>query len=357
MDWAELARRAPPWIVPPASSGFPFAVRTSFFAYRSFAGEPFPISASAEALAAIAAKSAGPLSRWGAPETHRLSECPLPVLRMLRERGLIADPSLPLRARKRFKLLALPAAPAVARWAWVNEVEHLTFAQVFPGLLSEADFPSAFFPPPEDLSHLPWAWSPRHGYLASDPSRIGPGLAMELIAHLPALALTRRLGLARNAMIALGIAFLPVTRMERGEMESALFRFRCAGTLGLSPAEAYRTFSRSVQSVLRWEAETQKKLLAKHPKRLEEKVEESFHFLLSAKALPYADFLASSSWMRLGGYLGALDPQFLPLLEELCIAAQTGHLEVSGNGVSAKEEEDITRANVVRLTLERVRVG
>jgi protein arginine kinase len=361
MDWAELARRAPSWAAAPDSAGraFPFVVHTRFFSYRNFAGEPFPVSASPRALASVAEKAGRPLLRWGTPETFRLAECPPPVLRMLRERGLLAEPSLPLGDRKEFKLLALPrdrAEPTgdpAARWAWVDEVEHLTFAGVVPGMPDKEDFAAAFPLPQEDSDHQPWAWTARHGYLASDPARIGPGFAAEILAHLPALALSRRLGYARNAMAALGVAFAPVTRMETDKMESALFRFRSGGALGLSAPEAYGIFTDTVSAALRLEAEAQRRLLEKHRKRLEDRVEHSLRFLSEAAALGYPEFLAAASYVRLGAYTGVIKPQIPSLLEVLRITSQTGHLQVSANRIPTKEEEDIMRANVVRLTLER----
>lgn len=352
MEWAELARRAPPWAESPAGP-FRFVLLTRLFSYRNFSGEPFPVSASREALASVTAKALPELAAWGLTETFRLADLPVPVLRMLQERGLLADPSLPLRGRKEFKRLALPP-DAAADCAWLHDVEHLTFAQTLPGLLSREFFPDAYRPPREDAAHHPWAWSPRYGYLSSDPARIGCGFAAEILAHLPALALSRRLGHVHNAMAALGLAFAPVTRVETGESDSALFRFRSGGTLGVTAGEAYGNFLRSVEPVFNLEAEAQRRLVEKHRKRLEDRVEGSLRVLSEARGLSYPSFLSASSFLRLGAYAGILKPQIPTLLEELRTTAQTGHLQVIARAFSTKEEEDIARANVVRLALERV---
>jgi protein arginine kinase len=354
MNWAELARRPVPWATT-SEARFPFVIHTRLLSFRNFAGEPFPISASAQALGAVVARARPELAQWGCAEIHRLADCEVPLLRMLRERGLFADPSLPLRGRKAFKLLAL--ASDARAWGWVNEVEHLTFAQVHPGFLPHADFAAYFRPPSEKADHLPWAWTSRHGYLASDPARIGPGFSAEILAHLPGLALSRRLPQAHNAMTALNVGFLPVTRMETGERESALFRLRSTAGLGLSPGETYRRFLGSVELLLQWEAEAQSRCCETRREKLMDAVGNAMEKLVESGSLPYPEMLARASLVRLGSYVGMINPQIPTLLEELRIAAQTGHLQVSAGRILSQEEEDTARANVVRLTLERGRAG
>jgi protein arginine kinase len=240
-------------------------------------------------------------------------------------------------------------------------VEHVTLVRTWPGLLPAEGFAAAHRPPDEE-AHLPFARSPRFGLLASDPSRAGSGTSFRILAHLPALGLARKLAQAGAALSALGIGCLPVTR--RGESpfgprallsEGDLFWLLSRGSLGLGAEAAYRRFIADVQPLLRWESEMQRRCLEKHRKRLEERVQGFLQPLADGKPLDEPDWDKAASQARLGAYVGILDAQIPDLLEDLRAKTGPGHLEVSSCRTLSKEEADMARANIVRLSLERHR--
>lgn len=376
MDPAELAARPVPWARPPLAGSAPaggvpdrpfpspsgtgpktpFVLLTRLLAFRNFAGEPFAISASPRDCGRLAEMAAAWAERQGLQPAFRLADRPAPVLRLLRERHLLPEPAVPLAGKRGVKHLAPGTREEV--FAWINEVEHVTWVQGLAGWLPASDFAAAWNPPAEDPSR-PWARSPELGFLASDPSRVGPGISFRILLHLPALALARRLGQAQSAMAALGIQMLPVTRMGPGglpqDSEPALFWLVSRGGLGRTPEEVYREFAADVEYLLEWEEQTQRRYVEKHRKRLEDRVHGSLQRLAGAVSLGLPEMRHLSSWARLGAYVGILDAQIPNLLEELRVKSQSGHLEVICGRPLVKEEEDMARANVVRLAMERFR--
>ncbi len=377
----------------PAPEEFPFVVMTRLLSFRNFSGFPFAVSASPKTCEAVADKALSLFAKRRDHSIWRLSDCPPHVLRLLRERHLLPSRSLPFPGKKGSKYLAV--APGAKSWALVNEVEHLTFGQVFPGRLAAAEFASAYLLPPEEPSdetakersedspeakslkvlpskeilsrpvggdqRLPWSWSRTLGYLSSNPERIGPALEIEMLVHLPGLALARKLPQARNAMSALGVASSPVSALENGEAEAGLFLLKSRGGSGKSAHRVYTEFLGSVQPLLEWERSLQRRCLEKHHKRLEDRVQDSLRRLARAAVLSYPELLALSSYLRLGAYLALLPAQITAIAEELRVVAGSGHLGVSSGRtesgcILAKEEEDIRRANVVRLALETLHV-
>ncbi|MDB5049903.1 MAG: arginine kinase [Fibrobacteres bacterium] len=330
---------------------------TRVLSFRNFSGLPFVVSAPPHVCALVADKAlehiSKPAKRAGRT-VWRLAECPPRVIRLLREREI-----LPLRAasfpgKKGFKYLA--SAPDGGAWTLVNEVEHITSGRIFPGRLDPAAFESLYAPPDEGPARTPWAWSGPFGYLASDPSRIGPGLSVESVVHLPGLALSRQLPHARNYLTAAGVGFLPVGSpsphsASPGAADAGLFRLTSRGGLGKTPRQVYESFLEAVEPVLRKEREARLRCAEKHHKRLEERVRQSFRSLAGAATLAFAELLSAGSLARLGAALGMLNPQIPGILEELRITAASGHLAVTSGRDLSKEEEDITRANVVRLSL------
>lgn len=352
MDWAELAARPLPWAIEGgAETGT--VLFTRVLAFRNFAGEPFPISAPPERCERIAARTADYAARRGLGTAVRLRDCGDGLLRMLRERHLIAEPPVPLPGRKGIKFLALGGDEGV--FAWINEVEHLTWIRVFPGLPFLSENPTLLAAPPEE-PETPWARSPRYGILTSDPAKAGPGIAFQCVVHLPALALFRKLDQVHAALSALGAGFTPVTRMSAArDSDTALFRIASLGGPGETPEAAWGQFLSLLRPVLDWESEARALCLRNHRKRLEAGVRGAFDILDGSRALDFPRLQACLSWLRLGASLGLVEARILPILEQVRAFAQSGHLEVSSDHVLSKEEEDIIRASVVKLSMERYR--
>ena len=360
LDWPELAGLPLPWgdnLEAPLPD-YPFVVMTRLQTYRNFSGFPFLVSAPPNTCAAIADKALHQLTRLGGYTIRRLSDCPNSVIRMLRERHLLPERSTPFPGKKETKYLAVGSGGK--NWVIVNEVEHLTFGRVSAGRLSEMDFVSVF--QSEESSwqtgsgdeNQPWAWSHRLGYLTSNPARIGPGLEVELLVHLPGLALARQLSQARNTMAASGIGFAPVTQI--GASEAGLFILKSRGGAGRSVVEVYSDFLSRAQPLMDWEKGLQVRCLEKHSKRLKDRVQISLQGLANTHVLSYPELLAKGSYLRLGAYQGLVSPQIAGIVEELRVTAGSGHLGVISGRTLTEEEEGIQRANVVRSALESLRV-
>lgn len=357
MEWRNLASCPLPWGNVEVTQGDPASavVLTRLLAFRNFAGFPFPASATPNQCAAAADLALAWAARAGYPAAVPLAACPPRAVRLLREREILPWRAVAFPGKKGFKHLA--AAPDGSAWALVNEVEHVTLGRVHAGspAPAEAAFPAAGLDP----EGAGWARSPRFGYLASDPGRIGPGIAIEQVIHLPGLAMARELPAARNYCLAAGLAFAPAQPLAGsfpGPADAGLFRIASRGRLGRSPAEAYAAHLDAVRPVLLREAEMRRECLARHPERLAARVRGALERLSGAPSLSYPELLAAGSFARLGAALGLARPEIGRILESLRVTAASGHLAVSSDKDLPQEEEDFSRAKVVRLSLEQ-RVG
>lgn len=353
LDWRELAGLPVAWTGrrEALASPYPFVILTRVHTYRNFAGFPFTVSATPSICAAIADKALNLLIKQGGYDVFRLSDCAPQVIRMLRERLLLPERSVPFPGKKEFKYLNVDVS--ANRWVHVNEVEHMVFGRMYPGCLMEKDFIEEYASTnlaPEENQQL-WAWSERLGYLTSAPDQLGPGLEIEILVHLPGHALARQLPQARNAMVALGLGFAPVSFLE-GSVEAGLFLLKSRGNAGESVSGIYTRFMRSVEYLLIQEKKLQDRCMEKHHKTLEDRVQESLQGLSQTEVLSYPSLLKMGSYLRLGTYLGILNPKLAEIAEELRVTTGSGHLGVSSNRLLPKEDEDRYRAKVVRLALE-----
>lgn len=328
-------------------------VLTRLLAFRNFAGLPFPVSATPNQCAVAAERALAWMARAGYPSPAPLAACPPRVVRLLREREILPWRAVPFPGKKGFKHLSV--VPDGSAWALANEVEHLTLGRLHAGCPHPE---AAGFPDPgPDPEGAGWARSPRYGYLASDPGRVGPGVAIEQVVHLPGLAMARELPAARNHCVAAGLAFAPASPLpgsSPGPADVGLFRIASRGRLGRTPAEAYAEHLEAVAPVLRREQEMRRECLARHRERLAGRIRGALERLASAPTLSYEELISLSSFARLGAALGLARPEIGPILESLRVAAASGHLSVSCDKDLPQEEEDFSRANVVRLSLGKL---
>lgn len=341
-------------------------ILTRLLAFRNFAGLPFPASATPNQWAAAAERAMDWSARAGFPASFQLSGFPPRVIRFLREREILPGRFVPAPGKQDFKRVAV--APGGASWILINEVEHMTLGRLLAGSPPAAE---ANFPDPDSYTGTAsgpmsgtgpadgWARSPRYGFLASDPGRIGPGVAIEQLVHLPGLALARELPAARNYCVAAGLGFapaMPLPGSSASPADSGIFRISARGRLGLPPQAAYAGYLDALAPVLRREMEMRKACLARHPERLAERVRGSLERLAEAPSLSFPELLAAGSFARLGAALGLARPEIGKILESLRVTAASGHLGVSSERELTQEEEDFSRANVVRLSLGNQRV-
>ena len=366
MGWPELAAAPLPWVQgggqdPGLDLGKTSAVVfTRVLSFRNFSDLPFVVSAPPNACQAAADRALDLIAKRGGSVVSRLADLPTRVIRLLREREILPARAMPFPGKKAFKFVAL--ASDGSGWTLVNEVEHVTSGRLYAG--SPAPAAIKVYTDLADLAdlaedHRPWAWSREYGFLASDPSRIGPGFRVELVAHLPGLAITRQLPSARNYLAAAGVEFFP---MEAGSAhtgpttpkpsEAGLFRMVFRGKLGKTAKEVYASVPETVEPLLRREYHARNACLEKRRKRLEERLEQSHLILSGSASITYPQLLAASSFIRLGAGLGMVNPRFTGILEELRVKTASGHLAVSSGKDLSQEEEDFSRANVVRSFLE-----
>lgn len=357
LDAGSLAVSALPWgnwNVTPGSPRSP-VILTRLLAYRNFAGLPFFASAPPNLAEAAAARALDHIARAGAPAPLRLAECPSRIIRLLREREILPWRALALPGKKASKRLSV--APDGSSWILVNEGEHLTFGRVLPGS-PEPSAVAAAFPYPQESPSAPWARSTAYGFLASDPGRLGPGVAVEQIVHLPGLALARLLPSARNLLAVSGLSFVPAMPAQvsfPGPADAGLFRVGSKGRLGRTPEQAYADHMEALTPVLEREIQSRNECLARHPKKLGDRVANALERLSTAKSIPHPDFLSATSLVRLGAALSMLPPEFEGTAEYLRVTVASGHLAVSSGGDLSQEDEDFKRANVVRSSLENLR--
>lgn len=232
----------------------------------------------------------------------------------------------------------------------VNEEDHLR-TQVFrSGLDLSAAWEHIREIDARMEEKLPFAFSPRFGYLSACPTNVGTGLRASVMLHLPALVLTKQIEKVFRAVTKINLA----VRGLYGEGTQGIgnfYQISNQATLGRSEEELIDNLSSVVPQIIRYERKARKSLLADEEKRLEDKVWRSLGILRYARRISSAEALDLLSYLRLGLNLEIIQAPPLERINEMVLFSQPAHLQKLLDKDLPPAERDVARADFLREQL------
>ncbi|MBL8857476.1 MAG: protein arginine kinase [Planctomycetes bacterium] len=281
-----------------------------------------------------------------------------PLLRlMLRERHLISRdlaPSEDGQGAQPGRAVAFGASETLS--AMINEEDHLRLQAIAGGFRLEAAWERA-----QGLDRLleervPFAYTPKLGYLTGCPTNVGTGLRASVMMHLPGLSVVRsELEKVFAAAQKTGLA----VRGMYGEGSRAagdFYQISNQITLGRSEAQLIDDLVALVPCILDFERKVRATLDREQRAAMKDRISRSLGLLRTARAMQTEAALAHLSNLRLGLYLDLFDGASLSVLNELGIQVQKGHVQALTPGATTDElleasERDRMRASLLRRRL------
>ena len=280
------------------------------------------------------------------------------VLRLLlHERNLISRDLAPLDGRGESlpgRAVAFGETETVS--VMVNEEDHLRLQALAAGFDLDLAWQRAQVLDRYLEERIPFATSPKLGYLTCCPTNVGTGLRASVMLHLPALGLVRtELEKVFTAAQRTGL----VVRGMHGEGSRAagdLYQISNQVTLGRTESQLIDDLAALVPVIVDFERKMRQALLGEQRVPLQDRIAHSYGFLRTARALPTEQALSHLSNLRLGTYLGLTEGASFELLTELGIQVQKGHIhaltqEDEFSPLVDPSERDKLRAGLLRRRL------
>ncbi len=232
----------------------------------------------------------------------------------------------------------------------VNEEDHYRLQHVVSGLrLGDAlDRINRL----DDLldARLDYAFSEDLGFLTTCPTNVGTGMRASVLAHLPALVLTRRARKVMRSVTAMGLAVRGFYG-EGTELMGNFFQISNQTTLGSDEHAIVSRLDEVVRQILGYEDEAREVLRAQARVELEDKVYRAYAILREARLISSEDVVNLASAVRFGIMFEL--PGLCPLtaLNEILIFSQPGHVERRAGRALNREERRFQRAQYIRSRL------
>ncbi len=232
----------------------------------------------------------------------------------------------------------------------VNEEDHLRFQ----GLSSGMDLFSAY-EKAERLDNLlseflPYAFSPKLGFLTICPTNVGTGMRASFLIHLPGLVITQEMEKVLRSLLEMGLTVRGIYG-EGTETKGNLFQISNQITLGLSEEEILEKVTKIGKQILDYEIKAREFLLKKTRLAIEDKIFRSYAILKNARLLTSDEATNLLLLVRLGVTLNLIKDVDLKKINTLLILTRPANLQIYYNQEMNEKERDEKRAALVRLYL------
>lgn len=232
----------------------------------------------------------------------------------------------------------------------VNEEDHLVCQFVRGGLRLEEAYERADRFDDWLSERIPFAFSPRYGYLTASPTNVGSGLRATILLHVPGIVMTQemdevvRLAQTHDLLLQGGYG-------EGTQGAGDLYQVSNRITLGLTESEIVRSVREGAEALVERERAARESLLGEHRTELRERVLKAYELLGTAGRLSSEEALNFLSQVRLGVVLELLGGATMEQLNELFLLTLPAHLQtMEGRELDSAVRNEL-RASYLRKRL------
>lgn len=235
----------------------------------------------------------------------------------------------------------------------INEEDHMRMQALRPGFQIKEAWEEIDKVDSLLETKVDYAFSPKLGYLTACPTNLGTGIRVSAMLHLPGLVLADQINQIIQAVSKLGLA----VRGLHGEGTSAdgnVFQVSNQMTLGQSETEIVERLTKVLFQIIEHEENARTKLMEDKPKVVLNQIGRAYGVLANAHSISSKETMNLLSLMRLGVDMELFPDLKRPMVDELFIMTQPGHLQRNVPEKLGADERDILRADILRERLSKV---
>jgi len=229
----------------------------------------------------------------------------------------------------------------------LNSDEHLEISSICSELSAKEAFVQCDGLDDELNEEFGFAYDKELGFLTSSTDKVGTGMIVSAVAHLPALVITGKFVDVIDDLEESLFSIEGVFNMGES-VEGSYFKISSKFTLGVSEEEILKLFKNKIKSIIKDEINSREYLTQKVGYETEDKIWRSYGILKNARILSVTDFLNLTSALRLGSSLGIIKDVNIMDLNKWLFQVLPGHIRINNEDVSNEKEENILRAKIIR---------
>jgi len=233
----------------------------------------------------------------------------------------------------------------------INEEDHLRIQAMASGLQLTETYQS--IRRVDDLleEQMPYAFSPKYGYLTACPTNVGTGMRVSVMLHLPGLKMTGEIEKFFRAAKDMHLAVRGFFG-EGSEPIGDFYQLSNETTLGKTEEQIIdELVSHTVESVVEYERRARRKLLDDRLIALDDKIFRARGILSNARLISSEETLYMLSFIRMGIHLDRIKDITPDIVNKLFLLNQPAHLQHFCQATLDATERDRARAEFIRKQL------
>jgi len=234
----------------------------------------------------------------------------------------------------------------------INEEDHIRMQSIQHGLDLDEAYAIASDIDSELGSKLKYSFDPQLGYLTACPTNLGTGMRASVMLHLPALKLVNGLANVFSAFSKVGFTVRGIYG-EGTEALGDMYQISNRTSLGLKAEDLLQNVKRAANKIIDSEKLARENLIKNQKNEIEDRIFRSYATLKYARMLNSKEFMGLISDLKLGIYLGLLNDNDNNTADKLIIDMQPAGISKRLNKDVNPEQRDLTRAKIVRQTLNK----
>lgn len=235
----------------------------------------------------------------------------------------------------------------------INEEDHLRLQVMRGGLRLQELWQEVNELDNSLEQQIPFACSPKYGYLTACPTNAGTGMRASAMLHVPAIVLSQEMDRIIRTVREQGLALRGLFG-EGTQGTGDLYQLSNQVTLGVEEEEIISQVSEAASQVAALERSARQRLRDKHEQEIKDRLERAYELLVSARMISSEEALHFLSQVRLAVEMNIMKGLALEALNELFLLTLPAHLQtIEGRKMGSTERNEV-RAKHIR---ERLRTG
>jgi len=274
------------------------------------------------------------------------------ILRSEDRRFFVERFSAPVEILERPIGAALFLSEDESKWLGVNTSDHLQFRVAKGGSDIETAYRNARIIEESLENEVPFAYSPRYGFLTSRPTECGTALVLRFYVHIPGVIFTDGFINLRDKLLKSGTVLRPLPD-ESLSSEGHIFIVHTAHTLGIDEEELLESAQEMLDEIIQMEYEARADIMSKARSQIENKIMRGIGVLTHARIIAKREGYALANALRLGAAESIIgDAIDILSATELYFVGQPVHLaRLTGEGDELTA--DTNRAELFRSYLKQ----
>ena len=228
------------------------------------------------------------------------------------------------------------------------EEDHIRLQAILPGFQPEEAYALAEKYEKILSMIIPFAENEQFGFLSACPANAGPGMRISAMLHLPALAMTKKIGETLNSLGKLGLTMRGMYGEGTGA-GCALYQISNQVALGISCQEILRRVSGIIRRTADAEMKTREAILKNNTAEISNRCLRSLAILKNSYSLSFTELLAFLSDVRMGASLGIVGVPYEKISNLLVSGAPA--CIISSAGITDAAKRDVYRAEMAKKLL------